>query len=259
MKSNILAAVLAHPLSRGLDIDDPRTTEVRLQIIREKAFLRCIYDEWYRLIRARIPPGAGAVVELGSGAGYLREFVPEAIQTEVFFCRNTHVAADACSLPFPDAALKAITMTDVFHHIPKAELFLREATRCLRPGGRLVMVEPWVSSWSRLVYRHLHHEPFQPDALDWNIPAAGPLSGANGALPWIIFVRDRKRLAELFPSLEIEEVLPMMPFRYLVSGGISMRSLMPAAAYPLWTWLEKLISPKMSQLGMFAAFTLKRL
>jgi 2-polyprenyl-3-methyl-5-hydroxy-6-metoxy-1,4-benzoquinol methylase len=26
-------------------------------------------------------------------------------------------------------------MTDVFHHIPKPEAFLKEASRCLRPKG----------------------------------------------------------------------------------------------------------------------------
>ena len=30
-----------------------------------------------------------------------------------------------------------------------------------------------------------------------------------------------------FPQLEIEEVSPMMPLRYLLSGGVSMRNLVP--------------------------------
>jgi hypothetical protein len=36
----MLKAWLAHPLTKGLDIDDPRTTHLRLQIIQEKSFLR---------------------------------------------------------------------------------------------------------------------------------------------------------------------------------------------------------------------------
>jgi ubiquinone/menaquinone biosynthesis C-methylase UbiE len=47
-------------------------------------------------------------------------------------------------------------MTDVFHHIPKPEAFLKEASRCLRPGGRIVMIEPWICGWSKLVYGYLH-------------------------------------------------------------------------------------------------------
>jgi hypothetical protein len=87
------------------------------------------------------------------------------------------------------------------------------------------MIEPWACGWSKLLYGHLHHEPFLPEANSWEIPESGPLSGANGALPWIIFVRDRKILASKFPELEIEEIVPMMPLRYLVSEGISMRNL----------------------------------
>jgi SAM-dependent methyltransferase len=213
-----LKSLLAHPLTRGVELDDPRMTDLRLQVIRDKPFLRKIYSEWYRMIASRIPAGGGRVLEIGSGAGYFAELEPEAIQSEVFFCRNVDIVADACQLPFPTGSLKAVVMTDVFHHIPKPEAFLEEAKRCLRPGGRIVMVEPWVSSWSKLIYRYLHHEPFVPEAASWEIPESGPLSGANGALPWIIFVRDRSTMRRKFPELAVEEIRPMMPMRYLVSG-----------------------------------------
>jgi ubiquinone/menaquinone biosynthesis C-methylase UbiE len=143
-----LKSFLAHPLTRGVELDDPRMTELRLQVIRDKPFLRKIYSEWYRMIASRIPQGEGRVLEIGSGAGYFAEFAPEVIQSEVFFCRNVDIVADARQLPLPSGSLRAIVMTDVFHHIPKPEAFLEEAARCLRPGGRIVMIEPWVSAWS---------------------------------------------------------------------------------------------------------------
>lgn len=253
-----LKSLLAHPLTKGLDIDDPSTTELRVRIIQRKPFLRRIYDEWYSMLRARIPRGEGLILELGSGAGYFGQFVPDAIQSEVFLCNNIHIVADARQLPFPNGGLKSIVMTDVFHHIPNAEDFLREAVRCLRPEGRILMIEPWVSPWSKLIYTHLHHEPFLPQAAAWEIPASGPLSGANGALPWMVFVRDRERLLSSFPELQIEEIQPMMPFRYLVSGGVAMRTLMPEILYPLWRGLESALSPWMDRLGMFSLFNVRR-
>src|SRR4051812_18654936 len=132
-----LRSFLAHPLTKGMDLDDPKTTELRCQIVRDKKFLGKIYDEWYGLIRSRIPEGPGGILELGSGAGYFQEFVPDVIQSEVFVCRNAHLVADARTLPFADGCLKALVMTDVFHHIPDVRAFLKEAVRCLKPGGRL--------------------------------------------------------------------------------------------------------------------------
>jgi hypothetical protein len=51
----------------------------------------------------------------------------------------------------------------------------------------------------------------------------------------------------------------MMPFRYLVSGGVSMRPLMPLFTYAAWDRLESALSAWMEQLAMFAFFNVKRL
>src|ERR1700733_6132851 len=92
----LLKSLLAEPLTRGLDIDDPKTTELRLHILKNKPSVRLAYDEWYRLILSRIPKGRGSVLELGSGSGYLRDFIPALIQSEVFPCSNADLVADAC-------------------------------------------------------------------------------------------------------------------------------------------------------------------
>jgi len=253
----VIKTLLAEPLTKGFDVDDPRTTELRVRILQSKPFVRRIYDEWYRIIGARIPSGFGQVLELGSGSGYLRQFIPGAIHSEVFWCSNANVIADACSLPFPAGSLRAIVMTDVFHHIPRADHFLNEARRCLRSGGRIVMIEPWVSHWSRLIW-HVHPEPFLPDSCSWDIPKGGPLSGANIALPWIVFKRDRNLFKSKFPEFEVVEVLPMMPFSFLLSGGLSMRSLLPVTCYGFVRNVEAMLSPWMDQIAMFATFTIAK-
>ena len=120
------------------------------------------------------------------------------------------------------------------------------------------MIEPWTTAWSRLIYTRLHHEPFDPGASAWTLPAGGPLSGANGALPWIVFERDRVAFEQAFPQWRVRSIEPFMPFRYLVSGGVSMRSLMPAMTFPLWRGFETLLRPWMSSLAMFALIVLDR-
>src|SRR6266498_2451443 len=119
----MLKSLLAHPLTKGLDIDDPRTTHLRLQIIQEKSFLRQIYQEWYQSLALVLPPGEGAVLELGAGAGFMKNVIPEAIASEVFYCPNISAVLDASRLPFAARSLRGIVMTDVLHHIRQPRFF----------------------------------------------------------------------------------------------------------------------------------------
>lgn len=253
----IVRNLMAHPLTRGMDLDDPQTTELRRRIVREKVFLRRIYEEWYTMLAAEVPGGPGDVLELGSGAGFLEEYIPGLITSDVLPGEG-RLVVDARQMPFADGALKAIVMADVLHHIPQPRRFLAEAARCVRPGGVISMIEPWVTPWSRLIYRRLHHEPFRPAAEQWEFPQSGPLSGANGALPWIMFVRDRAMLEREFPQWRIRWIQPFMPVRYLVSGGIAMRGLAPGWTFPALRALERAGGSFSRRLAMFAQVTLER-
>jgi SAM-dependent methyltransferase len=247
---------VSHPLTRGLDLDDPLTTRLRRQIIREKPALNQIYQEWYQSITSYLPRGEEPVLEVGSGGGFLRSYLPELISSEIFQTEDVQVVLDATSLPFGDGLLRAIVMIDVLHHISQPRQFIAQAARCVRVRGALVMIEPWVSTWSKLIYGRFHHEPFRPEAEEWEFPPAGPLSGANGALPWIMFLRDRDRFEREFPCWEISSIRPVLPFRYLASGGVAMRNLLPAAAFDLLRRLEHFLEPWMKNWAMFAEIVL---
>lgn len=255
----MLRELLAHPLTRGLDLDDQRTTVLRRRIIREKKFLRRLYGEWYREIAAALPPGREPLLELGSGAGFLKELVPELITSEVFYLPGLDAVLDGQQLPLRSGVLRGIVMVDVFHHLPQPRRFLAEAARCVRSGGVVVMVEPWVTAWSGIIYRRLHQEPFHPEAAVWEFPPKGPLSGANGALPWIIFERDRRQFEREFPEWRIRKIEPGLPFRYLLSGGISLVSLSPGWTFGFWRLVERLLQPLMKQLAMFARIELVKM
>ncbi len=248
---------LAEPGADRYELDDPNLTEFRKSLVKKKAFLRRVYQDWYREIARAIPPGPGQVLELGSGAGFLEDSLPGLIRSEIFWLSGNHLALDGSNLPFARGALKAIVMTDVLHHIPRVRCFFAEACRCLADGGVIAMIEPWNTPWSAWVYRRLHHEPFDPAAPAWEFPSSGPLSGANGALPWIIFERDAAVFAREFPQLVVCRKEAFMPFRYLLSGGVSIRSLAPGWSYPAWKAFEALLTPWMPRLGMFAVIVLR--
>jgi SAM-dependent methyltransferase len=255
----MIRRLLAHPLARDLDLDDPQTTAIRRQILRSKGFLRQIYYEWYQDVLAALPPMDGPVLELGSGAGFLKDLFPDLITSDILHVKDLSVVLDANDMPFGTSSLRAIVMIDVLHHLCRPRHFLREATRCVMPLGRLVMIEPWVTNWSRLVYSRLHHEPFDPETREWEFPMKGPLSGANGALPWILFDRDRLQFAAEFPQWRVKSIEPQMPISYLLSGGVSFRGFAPAKAFAQIRRLEERLEPWMGKLAMFAQITLEHL
>ena len=246
------------PGASGPSLDSPAATLERREVLRKKPFLREVYRDWYERLRDALPPGDGKVLELGSGAAFLGEMVPGLLTSEIVAWQGVSVVADARALPFRVGSLRAILMTNVLHHLPDARAFFRGASRSVRPGGVVAMVEPWVTAWSRFVYGRLHDEPFAPDAATWEFPSSGPLSGANGALPWIAFERDRRIFEREFPQWTIERLEPFMPLRYLLSGGLSMRGLMPGASHRFWRGFEELLSPLRSRTAMFALVVLKR-
>lgn len=241
-----------------VDIDDARAISQVRAVVRGKPFLRKIYEEWYATIASTLPPGNDPVLELGSGGGFLADVIPGLLTSEVQVCPHVRVVLDGQLLPLPGGSLRAIVMTDVLHHLPESRRFFREAARCVREGGRIVMIEPWVSTWSSMIYTRLHHEPFLPDAATWEFPRGGPLSAANMALPWIIFVRDRQQFEREFPEWRVVSVTPFMPFRYLLSGGVSMPSFMPGWTFNMWRAVEAGVSRWSARLGMFATIVLER-
>ena len=254
----MLNKLLQHPLTRGMDLDDPKTTALRKTIIKEKAFLKQIYEEWYCISSQYLPSKNGFSLEIGTGAGFLNNYVSNLITSDILPVQGIDIVFDAHHLPFRENSFQTIFLFNVLHHIRDPEVFFQEVEHSLLKNGKLIMIEPWVSPWSKIIYNKLHHEPFNTDIQTWDLPESGPLSGGNDALPWIIFHRDRK-LFEQKVSLKIDSIQEIMPFRYLLSGGISTRNLMPGWMFRPLTHLEGLISKKsLKKLAMFALIVLKK-
>jgi SAM-dependent methyltransferase len=241
------------------NLDAPAVTLRRKALLSRKPFLREVYREWYRMAAVAVPAGTpGRVVELGSGAGFLKEILPGSLASDVLFLPFLDLAARGEALPFVSGSLKSLILIDVFHHIPRPRRFLSEAARCLRHGGTAVLVEPWRTAWSELIYRRFHHEPFDPDARTWEFPSPGPLSGANGALPWIVFERDRAAFEKEFARLRIDSIHLHTPLAYLLSGGFSLPAIAPAFSFRFWRRVEEALRPRMRSWAMFARIVLRR-
>lgn len=241
-------------------LDDPGRIEAIRRVIRGKPALERWYRECYArqaacLARTR---AAGAVLELGSGAGFLREVVPEVVTSDVLPYAGVDRVIDATRLPFADASLRAILMLNVFHHIPDADAFLSEAERCLASGGRIFMIDQHVGWISRPVLAHGHHEPFDAETREWRFRSDGPLRSANGALAWIVFRRDRALFEARHPGLRLERYEPHTPLRYFLAGGLKPWSLLPGFAFPLASALDRALLRLSPELGSFVDVELLR-
>jgi SAM-dependent methyltransferase len=228
------------------ELDDPGRYEEIRKRVRGKRVLELMYLEVYRKYAECLArcPGEGAVIEIGSGAGFAREMVPGLVTSDILQYPGIDIVFDARKMPFDDGTVRAILMYNVFHHIPDAGIFLAEAQRVLRPGGRVFILDEHRGYISAPVLRCLHHEPYDPSA-GWTFQSTGPLSGANGALSWIVFQRDRKEVLRRFPFLDILRYEPHTPLRYWLMGGLKEWSLLPvglfSAASAVDNWLSKVV------------------
>lgn len=234
------------------ELDDPsRLDQIRATIARKPA-LKLLYEESYtKILRCLEGSSAeGAVLELGSGGGFAKDYIKGIITSDLISYPCVDVILDGTSLPFADESLKAIFMINVLHHIRDAAAFFQEAARTLAPGGKIFIVDPYPGIIGRIVYRYFHHEPFCPEANSWRLSQeGGPLSQANIALAWMIFARDRGTFMQMFPGLDITRFTPHTPLRYWLTGGLKRWCLLPECAFGMATALDDLlvrISPEFS-------------
>jgi SAM-dependent methyltransferase len=234
-----LREALTYPELRGLDLDRPEVTIQRREIARRDPPTRYAFSLWYKsLAKAGKAAPQGLHVEVGAGGGFLEEFVPGLIKTEVEKFPFTDVVCRAEEMPFANESVACLYMVNVLHHIEQPSAFFREAMRVLCPGGRIAMIEPTVTPFSRLIYTYLHHEPFDPKTPNWNLPPGGRLSGGNDAMPWIIFWRDRRLFDKQFPCFRINEAYQHDYFVHFLSGGVTTRSFLPTTALRILSMLE---------------------
>ncbi len=240
------------------DLDSPAATVLHGEVIRRKTFLRELYHDFYsEMIGATSATHGGTHVELGSGGGVMKDLLPSLVTSDMLPLPTVDCCFDAEAMPFGDSSIDTFFMLNALHHFPNVERALREIERCLKAGGRVAMIEPANTAWGRLVYRNFHHEAFEPGA-DWTFESSGPLTGGNGALPYIVFVRDRETFESRFPSLQIERIRYHTPLRYLLSGGFTLRQLVPSMSHGAVRAAERATGFLGSLTGMFMTVAIRK-
>jgi SAM-dependent methyltransferase len=205
--------------------------------------LRTLTAELYARVASELPPAAlGRRIELGSGPGFARQFIPDLELTDLVRAPWHDAEASAEAMPFTDGSVGALVLFDVLHHVPSPRRFFDESVRVLAPGGRIVMCEPYISPVSYPVYKFLHEEPLDMDADPLALHAADGARDpfdSNQGIPTLLFGRRRQAFTDAFPGLSIRRVEYLSGFSMPASGGFSHRPFLPFTIWSLWHRLDK--------------------
>jgi SAM-dependent methyltransferase len=221
-------------------------------IWERKPVLRLVYDDFYDRIAAACRPGL--TIEIGGGIGNLKRRLTDVVATDIQSAPWLDCVADAQRLPFAEGCASNIVMVDVLHHLEFPVVFFREAARVLRPGGRVLMVEPAITWGSSLFYRLLHHEPVRTSAdvlLDGAPDPRRDPYDSNQAIPTLLATRDRERFHHLFPALRIASVQWFSFAAYPLSGGFQPWSLIGEGAARRVLRIEHALEPILGRLAGF--------
>jgi len=241
---------------------DPRLAAHR-RVWQKKPALRKIYADYYRRITCHCTNGQ--TLEIGAGSGHIREHMDQVFMADILPAEWLDVAADAQQLPFGDESLSNIVMVDVLHHIERPTALFDEVTRVLRPGGKMVMLDPAITIGSWPIYKFLHSEPvnMRVDPLyEECSQSGGDPFDSNQAVPTLLFSSsDRhKKFEARFPSLRIVARQFFGFATYPLTGGFQNWCIVPSRLIPSLLSIERLLEPFLARLlGFRLLVALERL
>ncbi len=228
----------------------------RKEVWEKKPQIRLVYERWINKMRPFLPQ-QGSLLEVGSGSGLLRDFIPEVILSEVVDLPWIDRVVDCTHMPFEDGTLAGVIGFDLLHHLAQPHSFLDEVMRVLKPGGRAFFIEPYLTLFSFFGYKSLHRESIYFRDYHVDKEKKNPWEG-NIALTNLVFKRDLKNWTLLHPNFTIIHrelfsffdfacaagfkpyaYIPHRIFRHLVKIDDHLTWLMPLIAFRIFVVLEK--------------------
>ena len=204
--------------------------------------------------------GDGRRVELGSGVYPLKRTFGDVLATDIVPAPGIDRVLDAQAMDLPDLSVRCFFAQFVFHHLAHPSAFFREVERVCVPGGGVVLLEPASGPLASLLYKRLFRtETFDRSMPGWEAAIEDPMTGANQALSWVVFERDRARFEREHPGLRVvaHEFSPSY-LRYIASGGLNFPQLVPTRLGPALGSLERLLSRLQPHLAIHQYYVIRK-
>ena len=230
------------------------------QSIASDLYLSHIYNQIYRNFHSITTKKTNSplILEIGGGAlKYTETYWERSVVTDAdeFESHKVLTGIRAEQLPFKASEFDYVIAKDSLHHFKDPIKALLEIDRVLKPGGSLIVSEPYWSPLGRLVYRFIHPEPWDTKVTDLNRESED-LWDSNQALLLLLNTKFANQFRRDLPTYRIELYKPTYALSYLISGGVHNRTRVPSK---FLIWLNRIelkseLLLKMSGLNVIAEF-----
>ena len=250
---------------KNVDVDSPELLRIHRAVLLKKPLLHSAFSTFYKDMGVACDkyfPCSGIEIELGSGSGFFKSTRTGLISSDIRQAEYIDMVLDAQDLNLKDNSVRAIYGINVLHHLQDPDKFFEEAYRVLATGGGFIFIEPHNGFVSSVIHKMLHkNEHFDSDMVGWqNYSIKGPLSGANQALPHIIFTRDIKIFEDKYKGklLLVHQAYIDNWLRYFFSGGVNFKQLLPSFLGKAFVCIEKLMKPFSKHLSIHRITVVKK-
>ena len=251
---------------KNINVDDLQLLKHHQIIIEEKNILKSAYISFYETMlnfRKKYFTANGKELELGSGISFFKKINSCLITSDVRKYENIDLIINAEKIQLENNSIKCVYAQNVLHHLRNPYNFFSELNRILIKGGGCILIEPHNGFLSKFFHKIIHKsEIFDTNQPDWiNTNIQGPYSGANQALSYIIFERDKSKFQSLYgENFQILDHFYINNYlRFLFSGGLNFKQLLPDFFLNLLILLERTLKPFNKYLSLHRAIVIKKI
>ena len=168
-------------------------------------------------------------VEFGAGIGALKFYLPNLNILSTDLVQNEwldRTGIDATQSGFRDNEFDYIILNQVLHHLRRPDEFFAEAKRILKPGGKILIQDPYSSFFLKLALIIMRHEGYD-DRINLERPGA---SFCDSDEPWTANCSTAQLLFEsksgenFYPDFRIVFAQKTEFLTFANSGGVTAKT-----------------------------------